>query len=203
MDFGIHCCISSFGWLIDKSKEMKTIGLVASIILSTMAVNDNTIYQFAMNSIEGTEINLADYNGKVVLIVNVASECGFTPQYAELQTLYDQHKDEGLVILGFPANNFGAQEPGSNEEIQAFCEKNYGVTFPMFSKISVKGDDMHPLYQFLTQKEKNGHSESKVKWNFQKYLIGRDGTLREVIDPGIRVSGPRVITSIEALLAGS
>ena len=110
-----------------------------------MAVNDNTIYQFAMNSIEGTEINLADYNGKVVLIVNVASECGFTPQYAELQTLYDQHKDEGLVILGFPANNFGAQEPGSNEEIQAFCEKNYGVTFPMFSKISVKGDDMHPL----------------------------------------------------------
>ncbi len=162
---------------------------------------DPTIYQFTMQSIEGEDVSLEQYKGKVVLIVNVASKCGLTPQYKDLQALYDQKADKGLVILGFPANNFAGQEPGSDDEIATFCEKNYGVTFPMFSKISVKGDDMHPLYQFLTQKEMNGVSDSKVKWNFQKYLVSKDGKLVEVISPTTSVLEESVQSKIDALLA--
>ncbi len=129
-----------------------------------------------VKSIDGTEIDFGQYKGKKVLIVNVASECGYTPQYEDLQKLYEQYGDK-LVILGFPANNFGGQEPGSNEEIQAFCKKNYGVTFPLFEKISVLGDDMHPLYKWLTNKELNGWNEQKPKWNFSKYLLDENGNL--------------------------
>ena len=127
------------------------------------------------------------------MIVNTASKCGLTPQYKELEALYQQYKDKDFVIIGFPANNFLKQEPGTNEEIATFCQVNYGVSFPMMSKISVKGKDMHPLYQFLTQKAKNGVMDSKVSWNFQKYLIGKDGHLEKVIDPKTLPNDPEVI----------
>lgn len=136
-----------------------------------------SIYSFTMPLLDGTQQSLAAYKGKKMLIVNTASECGFTPQYEGLETLYKQHKDK-LVILAFPANNFGGQEPGSNAEIGAFCKKNYGVTFPVFSKISVKGDDMAPLYKWLTQKEQNGWNEDAPNWNFCKYLIDEQGNLK-------------------------
>ena len=132
----------------------------------------NTIYDFKMNSLEGELIDFSKYKGKTLLIVNVASKCGFTPQYADLQQLQEQY-GEKVVVLGFPANNFGAQEPGTSVQIAEFCEKNYGVTFQMFEKISVKGDDQHPLYQFL--KEQTGQEPS---WNFCKYLVKPDRTVK-------------------------
>ena len=180
---------------------MKTIGIIIALAMSTITASDNTIYQFTMKSIDGEEVSLSDFKGKVVMIVNVASKCGNTPQYKELQALYDQKKDEGLVILGFPANTFLGQEPGSDEQIKSFCQKNYGVTFPMFSKISVKGNDMHPLYQFLTEKDSNGEMDSSVKWNFQKYVIGKDGRLREVVGPSTSVMNGEAMATIEKLLA--
>lgn len=141
----------------------------------------NTIYQFKVKDISGNDFDLASLKGKKVMIVNTASECGLTPQYEQLQELYTEYKDDNFIIIGFPANNFGAQEPGSNEQIATFCQRNYGVTFPMMEKISVKGDDTHPLYQFLTHKDKNGLEDNEVKWNFQKYLINEDGTLAKVV----------------------
>ena len=145
--------------------------------------DNQTIYQFTVEDINGKPFALADLKGKKVMIVNTASKCGLTPQYKELEALYQQYKDKDFIIIGFPANNFLGQEPGSNEQIASFCSINYGVSFPMMSKISVKGKNMHPLYQFLTQKSKNGVEDSKVQWNFQKYLIGRDGKLEKVIAP--------------------
>ncbi|MBX3101680.1 MAG: glutathione peroxidase [Bacteroidetes bacterium] len=131
----------------------------------------SSLHEFGLNSLDGKPVSLADYAGKAVLVVNVASKCGLTPQYAELQELYDRLKPKGLEILGFPANDFGAQEPGSPEEIQEFCQRNYGVSFPMFEKISVKGEAAHPLYQFLKDATKSG----EVQWNFQKYLVNKQG----------------------------
>ena len=145
--------------------------------------DNQTIYQFTVEDINGKPFALADLKGKKVMIVNTASKCGLTPQYKELEALYERYKDKDFIIIGFPANNFLGQEPGSNEQIASFCSINYGVSFPMMSKISVKGKNMHPLYQFLTQKSKNGVEDSKVQWNFQKYLIGRDGKLEKVIAP--------------------
>lgn len=144
-----------------------------------------TIYQFKVKDISGNEFDLSSLKGKKVMIVNTASECGLTPQYKQLEELYETFKNKDFVIIGFPANNFGAQEPGSNEQIASFCSKNYGVTFPMMSKISVKGADMHPLYHFLTEKSKNGLQDSEVKWNFQKYLIDEKGSLVKVIEPTV------------------
>lgn len=167
----------------------------------TFLSSDQTIYQFTMPDINGDEVSLNSFEGKVVMIVNVASKCGLTPQYEDLQKLYDEKKDAGLVILGFPANNFMGQEPGTEEEIKSFCQKNYGVTFPMFSKISVKGDDIHPLYQFLTQKEKNGVMDSNVKWNFQKYVLNKKGQLVEMIPPSNSVLKDDVVSLIDKLLA--
>ena len=155
--------------------------------------DNQTIYQFIVEDINGKPFALADLKGKKVMIVNTASKCGLTPQYKELEALYQQYKDKDFVIIGFPANNFLKQEPGTNEEIATFCQVNYGVSFPMMSKISVKGKDMHPLYQFLTQKSKNGVMDSKVSWNFQKYLIGKDGHLEKVIDPKTLPNDPEVI----------
>ncbi len=132
-------------------------------------------YNFSANDIDGNEVDLESFRGKVVLVVNVASKCGFTPQYEGLQKIYEQYRDKGFVVLGFPANNFANQEPGSNEEIKTFCQTNYGVTFPMFSKISVKGDDQHPLYQFLTSKEIHPELGGEITWNFNKFLISSDG----------------------------
>jgi vitamin B12 transport periplasmic protein btuE len=159
--------------------------------------DNQTIYQFTVEDINGKPFALADLKGKKVMIVNTASKCGLTPQYKELEALYKQYKDRDFIIIGFPANNFLGQEPGSNEQIASFCSINYGVTFPMMSKISVKGKNMHPLYQFLTQKSKNGVEDSKVKWNFQKYLIGRDGKLEKVIDPKTLPSSDEVKQWIE------
>ncbi len=132
------------------------------------------------------------------MIVNTASKCGLTPQYKDLEALYKEYKDKGLVIVGFPANNFAGQEPGTNEEIASFCEMNYGVTFPMMDKISVKGDDMAPIYQFLTQKSKNGVQDSEVQWNFQKYLINEKGELVKVVDPKTLPTDPEVVNWIKS-----
>lgn len=143
---------------------------------NTMQEPVGSIYDFTMISIDGDTINLSQYQGKKLLIVNTASECGFTPQYEGLEKLHEQYGDK-VTILGFPANNFGGQEPGSNEEIKTFCKANYGVSFQMFSKISVKGDDMHPMYQWLSDKSKNGWNDQAPTWNFNKYLINEKGEL--------------------------
>lgn len=153
---------------------------------------ENTIYQFKVKDIEGNEFDFASLKGKKVMIVNTASECGLTPQYEQLQSIYQEFKDKNFIIVGFPANNFGSQEPGSNKEISAFCTKNYGVTFPMMEKISVKGDDMAAIYQFLTKKELNGLQDSQVEWNFQKYLIDENGKLVQVVGPRILPNDPDV-----------
>ena len=152
-----------------------------------------TFYDFEVNSIEGEPYDLHQLKGKRVLVVNTASECGFTPQYAQLQELYHKFKGEDFVILGFPANNFGGQEPGSNTEIQAFCQKNYGVTFPMMEKISVKGDDAHPLYLWLTHKSQNGVADAEVSWNFNKFLIDESGKWVAHYDSRVEPLDQRVI----------
>lgn len=156
-----------------------------------------TIYQFKVEDISGKTFDFADLKGKKIMIVNTASECGLTPQYKDLETLFKQYKNQNFTIIGFPANNFGAQEPGSNDQIATFCEKNYGVSFPMMSKISVKGKDMHPLYSFLTQKEKNGVEDSEVQWNFQKYLINERGELEKVIAPNVLPTDDEVVSWIK------
>ena len=169
------------------------IGIMIGKAQTKKQMNDQTIYQFEVEDITGKAFSLSSLQGKKVMSVNTASKCGLTPQYKELEALYQQYKDKDFVIIGFPANNFLKQEPGTNEEIATFCQVNYGVSFPMMSKISVKGKDMHPLYQFLTQKSKNGVMDSKVSWNFQKYLIGKDGHLEKVIDPKTLPNDPEVI----------
>jgi len=153
---------------------------------TAMALNQDAledIYQFKVKTLTEDDFDFSSLKGKKILVVNTASKCGLTPQYKDLQKLYDTYKDDNFVIVGFPANNFGQQEPGSNTEIAEFCQQNYGVSFPMMSKISVKGDDMHPLYQFLTSKDKNGLKESELAWNFQKYLIDENGHVVKVIAP--------------------
>ena len=174
------------------------MGIMLGKAQTKKQMNDQTIYQFEVEDITGKTFPLSSLQGKKVMIVNTASKCGLTPQYKELEALYQQYKDKDFVIIGFPANNFLKQEPGTNEEIATFCQVNYGVSFPMMSKISVKGKDMHPLYQFLTQKSKNGVADSKVSWNFQKYLIGRDGHLEKVIAPKTVPNDPEVIQWISA-----
>jgi glutathione peroxidase len=154
-----------------------------------------SIYDFQVAGLLGDTINLADFKGKKLLIVNTASKCGNTPQYEDLEKLYNQYKDR-LVILGFPANNFLRQEPGSNEEIAEFCQTTYGVTFPMAAKISVKGNDMAPIYQWLTQKKFNQFKDSKVKWNFQKYLIDEDGKLIAIFDPKTPPMSPEIMQAL-------
>ena len=166
-----------------KNQESKVKNAAMQQTTNTKIMSAETIYQFKVKDISGNDFDLASLKGKKVMIVNTASECGLTPQYEQLQELYTEYKDDNFIIIGFPANNFGAQEPGSNEQIATFCTKNYGVSFPMMEKISVVGDDMHPLYQFLTQKAKNGLENNEVKWNFQKYLINEDGTLGKIIGP--------------------
>lgn len=139
--------------------------------------NARNVYSFEMKNIDGKNVSLADYKGKVLLIVNVASKCGYTPQYKALEQIYEKYKDQGFVILGFPANNFHSQEPGTDAEIKQFCTVNYNVQFPMFSKISVIGDDIHPLYKYLTSKESDPEFPGKIRWNFEKFLIDRKGNV--------------------------
>jgi glutathione peroxidase len=150
------------------------------------------IYEFKVPGLSGGTINFADYKGKKILIVNTASKCGYTKQYADLENLYEAHKDK-LVIIGFPANNFGQQEPGSNEEIQEFCQKNYGVSFPMAEKISVKGDDIHPLYKYLLEEAKKLGIEDPVKWNFTKFLIDENGKLITVLPSKVKPTDPELL----------
>jgi len=150
---------------------------------NTMFSSSKTFYDFRVKTIAGEDYNLAQLKGKKVLVVNTASKCGLTPQYKDLETLYQKYKDKNFVIIGFPANNFMGQEPGSDAEIKQFCQKNYGVTFPMMEKISVKGTDIYPLYEWLTKKEFNGVQDAKVKWNFQKFMIDENGKWAGVISP--------------------
>lgn len=163
---------------------MKTLSmLILSFGFYFTADAQKSFYDFTVKDIAGRDFPLEQLRGKKVLVVNTASKCGLTPQYEDLEKLYKEFKDKNFVIIGFPANNFMKQEPGTNEEIAEFCQANYGVTFPMMSKISVKGDDMHPLYQWLTSKSQNGKMDSEVAWNFQKYLINENGELVDVVKP--------------------
>jgi glutathione peroxidase len=148
-----------------------------------VTMEKQTIYQFKVEDLSGKEFDFSSLKGNKIMIVNTASKCGLTPQYKELEALYKEYAAKGFVIVGFPANNFASQEPGTNAEIAAFCQLNYGVTFPMMNKISVKGKDMHEVYQFLTQKTKNGLQDSEVSWNFQKYLLNEKGELEKVVSP--------------------
>lgn len=149
-----------------------------------------------VKTIDGADIDLSQYKGKKVLIVNVASECGYTPQYKDLETLYETYKDK-LVILGFPANNFGGQEPGSNEEIKKFCTENYSVTFPMFEKISVTGDDQHPIYKWLTSKDLNGWNDQQPKWNFNKYLLDEEGKLLKYYSSAVKPLSDDIVSMLK------
>jgi glutathione peroxidase len=157
-----------------------------------------TIYQFKVEDLSGGTFDFASLKGKKVMIVNTASKCGLTPQYKDLEAIYKQYKDKGFVIVGFPANNFASQEPGTNKEIETFCQQNYGVTFPMMDKVSVKGSDMCEVYKFLTQKSKNGLQDSDVEWNFQKYLINEKGELEKVIMPRTLPTDPEIINWIKS-----
>jgi len=166
--------------------------------LSAQANNtDRDIYDFIVEDINGENFYFNKLKGKKIMIVNTASKCGLTPQYKKLEALYKEYRTQNFVIVGFPANNFLGQEPGTNEEISVFCEKQYGVTFPMMSKISVKGINIHPLFAFLTKKNLNGLSDSSVKWNFQKFLIGIDGKLELVISPWTSPDDPKIVNWIK------
>lgn len=159
-----------------------------------------TIYDFTVKAIDGTATPLSTYKGKVLLIVNVASKCGNTPQYKGLEALYRKYKEQGFVILGFPANNFGQQEPGSNEEIKTFCQTTYDVTFDMFSKISVKGSDQDPLYRFITSPETNPDYSGDVRWNFQKYLVDRNGMIIGKFLPKVDPLSDELTSTVEKAL---
>ncbi len=167
--------------------------------ISTTAVMSQTksLYDFKVNTIDGKEFDFSSLKGKKVLIVNTASKCGYTPQYEQLEALYKQYGGEGFEIIGFPANNFMGQEPGSNDEIAEFCKKNYGVTFTMMEKISVKGKDQHPLYAWLTEKTQNGVEDAPVKWNFQKFMIDENGKYVKSIAPGTSPKDEEVIAWIK------
>jgi glutathione peroxidase len=175
--------------------------LIGALLLATTAFAASSVHQFTVDAINGTPTPLAGYKGKVMLIVNVASQCGYTYQYEGLQTLYVKYKDQGLVVTGFPANNFGGQEPGSNAEIGAFCKSKFGVTFPMFSKISVAGKDKAPLYQFLTDKTANPKTGGEIPWNFTKYLVDRDGKVLARFDAAVEPGSKELTSAIEAALA--
>jgi glutathione peroxidase len=162
--------------------------------------NVTSLYDINALDINSNDVNLAIYKGNVLLIVNVASKCGFTPQYTGLENLYRKYKDKGFEILGFPSNDFLSQEPGTNEEIKSFCSLNYGVDFPMFSKISVKGKNIHPLYKFLTEKETDPNFAGKITWNFNKFLIDRKGNIINRFDSKTEPQNPEVTKAIEAVL---
>ena len=156
-------------------RKLFLILMLCAACCASLAAQTKSIYDFTMKSIDGQPVSLGSYSGKVVLLVNVASKCGFTPQYAGLEALYEKYKDRGLVIVGIPANNFAQQEPGTNEEIKKFCSNKYNVTFPMMAKVSVLGDDQAPLYAFLTGKSTNPQFAGDVQWNFTKFLFDRSG----------------------------
>lgn len=182
-------------------KALINILMCGFFCAAALLAADKTVYDFTLNSIDGQPAPLAAYKGKVVLLVNVASKCGFTPQYTALESTYEKYKDQGFVIVGVPANNFGAQEPGTNQEIKTFCSSKYHVTFPMLAKVSVKGEDLTPLYQFLTDKAANPQTGGEIQWNFTKFLIGPEGHVITRFEPEITPDSPQVISAIEKALA--
>ena len=171
----------------------------AILIMATSLSAGSGLYSFTLNSIEGKPAPLAEYKGKVILLVNVASQCGYTPQYSALEAIYEKYKNRGFIILGFPANNFGAQEPGTNEEIKTFCTRKYNVTFPMYSKISVKGADQAPLYSYLTKETGTGIA-GEIQWNFTKFLVDREGRVIQRFEPAITPDSKDVTSAIEKQL---
>ncbi len=176
-------------------------GIFSKSSASTMkTVSANSIYEFSMLDIDGNSVSLSKYKGQVVMLVNTASKCGYTPQYEGLQNIYDKYKEKGFVILGFPANNFGGQEPGTNEEIKDFCTLKYKVSFPMFAKISVKGDDQHPLYTYLTSEETDPKFAGEISWNFNKFLVGPDGKILARFASKETPESPEVTKAIEKAL---
>lgn len=174
----------------------KPLSIIGLLLLSYTLSAQNGLHQFKVKTIDGQPFDFATLKGKKVMIVNTASKCGLTPQYEQLQALYKKYGGDKFVIIGFPANNFANQEPGTASEIMEFCSINYGVTFPLMEKVSVKGDDQHPVYQWLTQKEKNGVEESTVQWNFQKYLIDEEGKLVKMIPPRTKPDDLEIINWI-------
>lgn len=182
-----------YGLLSCKQSENSVAQAAISATQSETPMAKETIYQFKVEDLEGNTFDFSSLKGKKILIVNTASKCGLTPQYKDLEALYQKFKDKNFVIVGFPANNFGQQEPGTNAEIATFCQKNYGVSFPMMAKVSVKGSDMCAVYQFLTQQSRNGLQDSRVEWNFQKYLIGPDGHLEQVISPQVSPMDAKIV----------
>ena len=188
----LTCCIALLF-----SCQNKAQTTMVTTTNSTVPMATQSIYQFKVEDLSGNTFDFASLKGKKILIVNTASKCGYTPQYEQLEAIYNKYKNKNLVIIGFPANNFMWQEPGTNAEIATFCKSKYGVTFPMMAKISVKGKDMHPIYQFLTQKKLNGVLDSKVEWNFQKYLINEKGQLEQVYMSGVKPNDEKIINWIE------
>ena len=180
---------------------MKRLFVLMAVLGMTVLAAEKTVYDFTLNSIDGQPTALSSFRGKVVLLVNVASRCGYTPQYTALQSIYEKYKDRGFVIVGIPANNFGGQEPGTNQEIKTFCSAKYHVTFPMMAKVSVKGSDSTPLYQFLTDKTANPETGGEIGWNFTKFLVGPDGKVIARFDSAVEPDSPRITEAIEKALA--
>jgi len=181
---------------------VRKLALVLTLCVAgiCMASPANSVYNFTLKSIDGQPVSLKSYHGKVLLLVNVASKCGYTPQYAGLESLYEKYKDRGLVIVGIPANNFASQEPGTNAEIKTFCRNKYNVSFPMMSKVSVLGDDKTPLYVFLTDKSVNPQIGGDIKWNFTKFLFDRNGKPVARFEPAVTPDSPQVTAAVESAL---
>lgn len=181
---------------------MKSLGLLIIFSMMTLAASApsaESVYAFKATNIDGKETPLNTFKGKVLLIVNTASECGYTPQYEGLQDIYEKYKDQGFAVLGFPANNFGGQEPGTDQQIKKFCTVNYDVTFPMFSKVSVKGDDQHPLFKYLTSAQ-NPDFTGEIKWNFEKFLINKSGKLIHRFRSDVTPESNKILKAIESTL---
>jgi glutathione peroxidase len=174
--------------------------LAAGFAVGAQIQSAASIYDYKLTSIDMEPVPLSQYQGKVVMLVNVASRCGYTPQYAGLEALYRKYKDQGFVIVGVPANNFGQQEPGTNSEIKTFCKRKYDVTFPMMSKVSVAGNDIAPLYAYLTDKNTNPETGGEIKWNFTKFLIGKDGKILARFEPNVTPEDPALVNAIESAL---
>lgn len=186
----------------EKNNSMKLLLSLIFIGLGSIMIDntDTSIYNFNLTDIDGNQVSLEQYKGKVIMIVNVASKCGFTPQYEGLQNIYETYKDDGFVILGFPANNFKGQEPGSDEEIKQFCQLEYGVEFPMFSKVSVSGEDQSELFTYLTS-QPTPDFDGEIKWNFEKFLVGKDGSLKRRFRSGVKPESEEIAEAISKELA--
>lgn len=182
-----------------KLVALVALGLMMFAMVAPASAADSPL-EFKMKNIDGQEVDLSKFKGEVVLIVNVASQCGLTPQYKQLEEVYTKYKDKGFAVLGFPANQFGAQEPGTDAEIKQFCTSKYDVDFPMFSKIVVKGDGIHPLYEFLTAVETEPQEKGDINWNFEKFLVGRDGKVVKRFSPRVKPDDPEIVEAIESEL---